>query len=66
LIPIGVRVSADPPALGSLSLDSRIGLLRRRRRLNVLRQLVAVIGPVLLGGSILLLIAAGGVFASAR
>jgi hypothetical protein len=49
-----------------LSLDSRIGLLRRRRRINVLRQLIAVIGPVLLGGSILLLIAAGGVFASAR
>jgi len=66
LQPIGVQVSADPPALRLLSLDSRIGLLRRRRRINVLRQLIAVIGPVLLGGSILLLIAAGGVFASAR
>ena len=63
--PIGVQVSSDATALG-LSLDSRIGRLRRRRRLNVLRQLIAVIGPVLLGGSILLLIAAGGVFASAR
>jgi len=65
LQPIGVQVSSDATALG-LSLDSRIGRLRRRRRLNVLRQLIAVIGPVLLGGSILLLIAAGGVFASAR
>jgi hypothetical protein len=49
-----------------LSLDSRIGILRRRRRVDVLRQLVAVIGPLMIGGSILLLVAASGVVASAR
>jgi hypothetical protein len=49
-----------------LSLEARIGLLRRRRRAGVLRQLVAVIGPLLLGMSILLLIAATGIVASAR
>jgi hypothetical protein len=49
-----------------LSLDARIGLLRRRRRANLLRQLVAVIGPLLLGLSVLLLIAATGIVASAR
>jgi len=49
-----------------LSLDARIGLLRRRRRVSLLRQLVAVIGPLLLGMSILLLIAVTGIVASAR
>ena len=60
---------SDYAAVGNLlhlSLDSRIGLLRRRRRVSVLRQLVAVIGPLMIGGSILLLLAAGGVVASAR
>ena len=49
-----------------LSLEARIGLLRRRRRAGVLRQLVAVIGPLLFGMSILVLIAATGIVASAR
>ena len=49
-----------------LSLEARIGLLRRRRRASIIRQLVAVIGPLLLGMSILLLIAATGIVASAR
>jgi hypothetical protein len=49
-----------------LSLEARIGLLRRRRRAGILKQLVAVIGPLLLGMSILLLIAATGIVASAR
>jgi hypothetical protein len=49
-----------------MSLEARIGLLRRRRRVSLLRQLVAVIGPLLLGMSILLLIAATGIVASAR
>jgi len=57
-----VTVSSVP----LLSLDARIGLLRRRRRVSLLRQLVAVIGPLLVGMSILLLIAASGIFASAR
>jgi single-stranded DNA-specific DHH superfamily exonuclease len=51
---------------GPLSLEARIGLLRRRRRAGILKQLVAVIGPLLLGMSILLLIAATGIVASAR
>jgi hypothetical protein len=41
-----------------MSLEARIGLLRRRRRVSLLRQLVSVIGPLLLGMSVLLLIAA--------
>ena len=53
-------------SLPVLSLEARIGLLRRRRRVSLLRQLVAVIGPLLLGTSVLLLIAASGVFASPR
>ena len=53
-------------SLPLLSLEARIGLLRRRRRVSLLRQLVAVIGPLLLGTSVLLLIAASGVFASPR
>ena len=53
-------------SLPLLSLEARIGLLRRRRRVSLLRQLVAVIGPLLLGMSVLLLIAATGVFASPR
>jgi hypothetical protein len=60
---------SDYVTVGSLplmSLEARIGLLRRRRRVSLLRQLVAVIGPLLLGVSILLLIAATGIVASAR
>jgi hypothetical protein len=53
-------------AAPSLSLDHRIGLLRRRRRVSILKQVLAVIGPVLIGGSLLLLLAAVGVIASAR
>ena len=49
-----------------MSLEARIGLLRRRRRVSLLRQLIAVIGPLLLGMSVLLLIAATGIFASTR
>ena len=56
-----VTVGSDP-----LSLEARIGLLRRRRRASVLRQLVVMIGPQVLGMSILLLIAATGIVAGAR
>jgi hypothetical protein len=41
-------------------------MLRRRRRNSVLRQVFAVTGPVLVGITILLLVAAVGVLASAR
>ena len=52
--------TASPPAVGLtfLSLDSRLGMLRRRRRRTVLRQFA--VGPLLLGMSILLLAAFGG------
>jgi hypothetical protein len=56
-----VTVSSLP-----LSLNSRIGLLRKRRRNSVLKQLLAVTAPVLIGVALLLLVAAGGVVASAR
>lgn len=56
-----VTVSSLP-----LSLNSRIGLLRKRRRNGVLKQVLAVTAPVIIGVSILLLVAAVGVVASAR
>ncbi|HEY8952599.1 MAG TPA: hypothetical protein VIP78_08585 [Candidatus Dormibacteraeota bacterium] len=43
-----------------LTLESRLGLLRRRRRLSFLKQLAAM-GPLLLGMSLLLLAAFGGI-----
>ena len=46
--------------LPSLSLESRLGLLRRRRRVSLLRQLLIVIGPVLLGLTFVLVLAAFG------
>jgi len=48
-----------------MSLDSRIQLLRRRRRRGVLRQLLAV-APWLVGIWLVLMVVAGGVVASAR
>lgn len=48
------------------SLEWRLGRLRRRRRLGVVKQLLAVIGPVLAGMTVILVIAAGGVIASAH
>jgi len=43
-----------------LSLESRLGLLRRRRRVSLLRQLLVVIGPVLVGITLVLVLAALG------
>jgi hypothetical protein len=43
-----------------MSLDSRLSLLRRRRRVSFLRQLLAVIGPVLVGITLVLVLAAFG------
>ena len=51
----------DPSVhLPSLSLESRLGMLRRRRRVGLLRQLLAVIGPVLVGLMLVLVLAAFG------
>jgi hypothetical protein len=49
-----------------LNLESRLGRLRHRRRLDLLKQVFVVIGPLLLGISIVLLLAGFGVFAAAR
>ena len=43
-----------------LNLESRLGLLRRRRRVSLLRQLLAVIGPILVGITLVLVLAAFG------
>ncbi|MHB8613946.1 MAG: hypothetical protein ACYDAL_16215 [Candidatus Dormibacteraceae bacterium] len=53
-------------SLPLLSLESRIGLLRKRRRNSLLKQVLAVAGPVFIGVTLVLLVAAGGVIASAR
>lgn len=50
-----------------LSLDHRIGLVRRRRRIRIFKQLAVVVGPVLGGVVFILLLAVvGAVSASAR
>ena len=49
-----------------LSLESRLGRLRHRRRLSRFKQVLAVVGPLLLGVSIVLLLAGFGVIASTR
>ena len=49
-----------------LSLDHRIGLLRRRRRVSTIKQVLAVVGPVLGAIVFILLIAGGGAIASTR
>jgi hypothetical protein len=49
-----------------LSLESRLGRLRHRRRLSLFKQVLAVVGPLLLGVSIVLLLAAFGVIAATR
>jgi hypothetical protein len=43
-----------------LSLEHRIGLVRKRRRMRLIKQLALVIGPVLGSAVVILLIAAGG------
>lgn len=62
--PTGHRARVDIPRL---SLEDRIGLVRRRRRTRMLKDLVLFIGPVLGGVVFILLLAAGGATsASAR
>jgi hypothetical protein len=55
----GAAISSDPTALPVLSLDARLGLLRRRRRLTFVKR-YAALGPVVLGMSLLLLAAYAG------
>jgi hypothetical protein len=56
-----VQSKFPAPAGTFLSLESRLGLVRRRRRRNMLRQLA--IGPLALAMSILLLGAISGMAA---
>jgi hypothetical protein len=55
-----------PSSYPLLSLESRLGRLRQRRRRSQLRQLLAVIGPVIMAGSVVLALAVYGVVASVR
>jgi hypothetical protein len=55
----GGRERNDQASLPSMSLESRLGALRRRRRRTFLKQFAAI-GPVLVGMSFLLLVAFGG------
>jgi ABC-type uncharacterized transport system permease subunit len=48
------------------SLESRLGLLRRRRRVSVLKQVLHLIGPALAGSTLLMLLAAFGAAATWR
>ncbi len=62
----GARIPDYPASLPSLSLGSRLGLFRRRRRLTFLKHLLAAMGPVLVGMSLLVLLAAFGAVAGLR
>jgi hypothetical protein len=48
------------------SLESRLGRLRQRRRRSQLKQILAVIVPLIMAGSVVLALAAYGVMASVR
>jgi hypothetical protein len=58
-IPREAHIRQDPAHLQSLSLDSRLSRLRRRRRVTFLKQVVSI-GPLMVGISLLLLAALGG------
>jgi hypothetical protein len=62
----GARIPDIPARLPSLSLESRLGLLRRRRRLTSLKHLLATMGPILVGMFLLVLLAAFGAAAGLR
>jgi hypothetical protein len=42
------------------SLEARLGVLRRRRRFSLLKQLLSFAGPALIGATLLLLLALMG------
>jgi hypothetical protein len=44
--------------LASLSLEVRLGFVRRRRRVRRLKQLLGMVGPVLMGIMLVLVLAA--------
>ena len=57
--PIGARFREDRASLTRLSLDARLGVFRRRRRITYLKRVMSI-GPLLAGMSILLLVAFAG------
>jgi hypothetical protein len=63
-LPGRVLVLDDLASLPVLSLESRLDLLRRRRRRTFLKRQLAVIGSVLVGMSVLLLAALGAIASS--
>jgi hypothetical protein len=62
----GARIPDNPASLPSLRLESRLGLLRRRRRLTSLKHLLVALSPILVGMSLLVLLAAFGAVAGLR
>ena len=58
------RPAAHNPDMALLTLESRLDILRRRRRVNFIKQLLIAI-PVVVGSSLVLLVAFAGM-ASAR
>ena len=55
----GAGIGADPTSLAPLSLDSRLALVRQRRRRTFAKSLLAVMGP-LVAMSLLMLAVVGG------
>jgi len=53
-------IQSSAMAIPELSLQTRLGLLRRRRRVSLLKQCFTLIGPILMGTTLLLLLAAFG------
>jgi hypothetical protein len=45
------------------TLEARLGVLRRRRRVNLLRQLLSFAGPAMIGATLLLMLALMGAVA---
>ncbi len=64
--PSEASIRDDHTSLPSLSLESRLGLLRRRRRLTSVKHLLASMGPILVGMALLVLFAAFGAVADLR
>jgi hypothetical protein len=64
--PSGARIRDELARLPSLSLESRLALLHRRRRLTSLKHLLTAMSFVLVGMSLLVLLAAFGAVAGLR
>ena len=56
-------IQSSAMAIPLQSLEARLGALRRRRRINFLRQIVSLIGPAMIGATLLLMLALLGAVA---